>query len=226
MSWAKSVLPMFTGDSSETLRIAPDQVQIDTAHFRPQAPAKSALSRTRLAVNRTAVIRNASWNSLWSTSACSRLFLLPSSRSSSESDCSHLANSWPLCRAFLLILCSDRFNQRRIIIACPRTVNPLRHRPLLQHVFGRWLHQRRRILSVPPLPLLEVVRFENDRHPVVHLSGKLIRFGNDHRARVRICAGRLVRPFGPQAGNRDYLTICLLYTSPSPRDGLLSRMPS
>src|ERR1019366_3504532 len=55
MSWAKSVLPMFTGDSSEKLRIAPDQVQIDTTHFRPQAPPKSALSRTRLAVNRTAV---------------------------------------------------------------------------------------------------------------------------------------------------------------------------
>jgi hypothetical protein len=55
MSWAKSVLPMFTGDSSEKLRIAPDQVQIDTTHFRPQAPAKSAHSRTPLAVNRTAV---------------------------------------------------------------------------------------------------------------------------------------------------------------------------
>ncbi|HEY4983047.1 MAG TPA: hypothetical protein VII24_14180, partial [Pseudolabrys sp.] len=47
---------IFTGDSSEKLRIAPDQVQIDTTHFRPQAPPKSALSRTRLAVNRTAVI--------------------------------------------------------------------------------------------------------------------------------------------------------------------------
>src|ERR1019366_8622016 len=56
MSWAKSVLPMFTGDSSEKLRIAPDRVQIDTTHFRPQAPPKSALSRTRLAVNRTAVL--------------------------------------------------------------------------------------------------------------------------------------------------------------------------
>src|ERR1019366_6515212 len=58
MSWAKSVLPMFTGDSSEKLRIAPDQVQIDTTHFRPQAPPKSALSRTRLAVNGTAVIED------------------------------------------------------------------------------------------------------------------------------------------------------------------------
>jgi len=46
---------MFTGDSSEKLRIAPNQVQIDTTHFRPQAPTKSAHSRTPLAVNRTAV---------------------------------------------------------------------------------------------------------------------------------------------------------------------------
>jgi hypothetical protein len=50
---------MFTGDSSEKLRIAPNQVQIDTTHFRPQAPAKSAHSRTPLAVNRTAVINDA-----------------------------------------------------------------------------------------------------------------------------------------------------------------------
>jgi hypothetical protein len=55
MSWANSVLPIFTGDSSEKLRIAPDQVQIDTNHFRPQTPAKSGLSRTPLAINRTAV---------------------------------------------------------------------------------------------------------------------------------------------------------------------------
>ena len=26
--------------------------------------------------------------------------------------------------------------------------------------------------------------------------------------------------------SRDFYTLCLLYTSPSPRDGLLSRMPS
>jgi hypothetical protein len=48
-------LPEFTGGSSEKFRIAPDQVQIDTTHSRPQAPAKSALSRTNLALNRTAV---------------------------------------------------------------------------------------------------------------------------------------------------------------------------
>jgi putative restriction endonuclease len=49
-------LPVFTGGSSEKIRIAPDQVQIDTTHFRPQHHAKSALSRTHLALNRTAVI--------------------------------------------------------------------------------------------------------------------------------------------------------------------------
>jgi hypothetical protein len=58
MSWAKSVLPAFAGGSSEKFRIAPNQVQIDTIDFRPQAPAKSALSRTPLAVNRTAVWRS------------------------------------------------------------------------------------------------------------------------------------------------------------------------
>src|SRR5947209_16288409 len=46
MIWANSVLPIFTSDSSEKLRIAPDQVQIDTTHLRPQATAKSTLSRT------------------------------------------------------------------------------------------------------------------------------------------------------------------------------------
>ena len=41
----------------------------------------------------------------------------------------------------------------------------------------------------------------------------------------------LVIGFGLAAGilylvRRDHIYICLLYTSPSPRDGLLSRMPS
>jgi len=35
MSWAKSVLPVLTGGSSEKFRIAPDQIQIDTTHFCP-----------------------------------------------------------------------------------------------------------------------------------------------------------------------------------------------
>ena len=39
------------------------------------------------------------------------------------------------------------------------------------------------------------------------------------RPRARGRTGRLRKPF-------SHLTVCLLYTSPSPRDGLLSRMPS
>jgi hypothetical protein len=46
---------MFTGGSSEKFRIAPDQVQIDTTHYRPQHHVKSAVSATNIAVNRTAV---------------------------------------------------------------------------------------------------------------------------------------------------------------------------
>ena len=37
--------------------------------------------------------------------------------------------------------------------------------------------------------------------------------------------GQVVEPYSISAG-LDYPGICLLYTSPSPRDGLLSRMPS
>jgi hypothetical protein len=50
---------MFTGGSSEKFRIAPDKAQIDTTHFRPHAPAKSALSSTSLALSRTAVMSGA-----------------------------------------------------------------------------------------------------------------------------------------------------------------------
>ena len=39
------------------------------------------------------------------------------------------------------------------------------------------------------------------------------------KARLRTAQGEL-------EGNKDKLSFCLLYTSPSPRDGLLSRMPS
>jgi hypothetical protein len=50
---------VFTSCSSEKLRIAPDQVQIDTTHLRSQAPAKSALSRTDLALNNMSNARRA-----------------------------------------------------------------------------------------------------------------------------------------------------------------------
>ena len=38
--------------------------------------------------------------------------------------------------------------------------------------------------------------------------------------------GRLVDAWSERAEDSAYADICLLYTSPSPRDGLLSRMPS
>ena len=41
---------------------------------------------------------------------------------------------------------------------------------------------------------------------------------------VRILSVRFIRPYY-KSEYREYV-ICLLYTSPSPRDGLLSRMPS
>src|SRR6266478_6801486 len=55
MSWAKSVLPLFTGDSSETFRKVPDRVQIDTTLNR-QSPIQNHGVKDRLpGLNRTAV---------------------------------------------------------------------------------------------------------------------------------------------------------------------------
>jgi len=60
---------VFTGGSSEKFRIAPDQVQIDTTHFRPQHHVKSAVSATNIAINRTAMetTNNACWRTTTST---------------------------------------------------------------------------------------------------------------------------------------------------------------
>ena len=38
--------------------------------------------------------------------------------------------------------------------------------------------------------------------------------------------GTILSPFGDGLGVLKMVFLCLLYTSPSPRDGLLSRMPS
>jgi len=51
-------LPTFTAGSSENFRIPPDQVQIDTTHFRPQHHVKSVFSETEIVLNRTAVTRH------------------------------------------------------------------------------------------------------------------------------------------------------------------------
>ena len=40
------------------------------------------------------------------------------------------------------------------------------------------------------------------------------------------CSKEIVRRYKPYLDEIDLTYTCLLYTSPSPRDGLLSRMPS
>ena len=54
------------------------------------------------------------------------------------------------------------------------------------------------------------------------LDGNLL-ISNDPFHGVRVEKGKLVLPGKPGLG---LTRVCLLYTSPSPRDGLLSRMPS
>ena len=53
------------------------------------------------------------------------------------------------------------------------------------------------------------VELENGHEIIAHTAGKM------RKNRIRVLAGDKVQ-----------VEICLLYTSPSPRDGLLSRMPS
>src|SRR5215831_6235649 len=58
MSWAKSVLPLFTGTSSETFRKVPDRVQIDTTLVLQNRVQNHAFIDRHRLLNRTAVIRN------------------------------------------------------------------------------------------------------------------------------------------------------------------------
>src|SRR5467141_75209 len=58
MSWAKSVLPLFTGTSSETFRKVPDRVQIDTTLNRQNRVQNHPFIGRHRLLNRTAVISN------------------------------------------------------------------------------------------------------------------------------------------------------------------------
>src|SRR5712675_3334832 len=58
MSWAKSVLPLFTGTSSETFRKVPDRVQIDTTLNRQNRVQNHPFIGRHRLLNRTAVIRS------------------------------------------------------------------------------------------------------------------------------------------------------------------------
>src|SRR3984893_1276223 len=57
MSWAKSVLPLFTGTSSETFRKVPDRVQIDATLIRQNRVQNHAFIDRHRLLNRTAVVR-------------------------------------------------------------------------------------------------------------------------------------------------------------------------
>src|SRR5882757_3109260 len=58
MSWAKSVLPLFTGASSETFRKVPDRVQIDTTLNRQNRVQNHPFIGRHRLLNRTAVTPN------------------------------------------------------------------------------------------------------------------------------------------------------------------------
>jgi hypothetical protein len=58
MSWAKSVLPLFTGTSSETFRKVPDRVQIDTTLNRQNRVQNHPFIGRHRLLNRTAVSPN------------------------------------------------------------------------------------------------------------------------------------------------------------------------
>src|ERR1700737_746558 len=55
ISWAKSVLPLFTSASSEIFRKVPDRVQIDTTLNRQNPVQNHAVTGRRSGLNRTAV---------------------------------------------------------------------------------------------------------------------------------------------------------------------------
>ena len=76
-----------------------------------------------------------------------------------------------------------------------------------------------------PRPTSGSVEFEG--HELTSMGGDKMR---EARTRMQMIFQDPISSLNPRRKVRDIvmepLTICLLYTSPSPRDGLLSRMPS
>ena len=67
------------------------------------------------------------------------------------------------------------------------------------------------------------VKLDNDHEVIAHTSGKM------RKNRIRVLAGdRVTVEMTPYDLTKGRITFrsCLLYTSPSPRDGSISRMPS
>src|SRR6267142_279908 len=65
MSYAKSVLPLFTGAASETFRKVPDRVQIDTTLNRQNCIQNHPVKGRRPGLNRTAVCCYAKSDKQW-----------------------------------------------------------------------------------------------------------------------------------------------------------------
>ena len=70
--------------------------------------------------------------------------------------------------------------------------------------------------------VIRLARAGTKKRPVYHVVVADSRFPRDGRFIERL--GHF-NPLLPK-DNAERLKLCLLYTSPSPRDGLLSRMPS
>ena len=72
-------------------------------------------------------------------------------------------------------------------------------------------------------PLLPIAALPNVNYPTLQVTAQLP--GADPQTMAASVATPLELQFG-QIPGLTQMTSCLLYTSPSPRDGLLSRMPS
>ena len=64
-------------------------------------------------------------------------------------------------------------------------------------------------------------------------SAAIVRKAGKNASSIATASGALLQDYADQAESvvcmkthKDWVAGCLLYTSPSPRDGLLSRMPS
>ena len=90
-------------------------------------------------------------------------------------------------------------------------------------------------LMIPgPTPVPETVLKAMGRHPIGHRSGEFqaivrrtteqLKWLHQTTSDVLVITGSGTAAM--EAGIINTLSRCLLYTSPSPRDGLLSRMPS
>ena len=77
------------------------------------------------------------------------------------------------------------------------------------------------VVLVPVTFLIEKRTSKVDVHMV--LAGKL---GKSNQSNTRLRLTRALVLTDSRGNNYDLRSTCLLYTSPSPRDGLLSRMPS